>query len=291
MVFNGCISLISPFYSFSLLFTRFFSFSILLDRMPNIGALGMTYYAIPFVAFLILIPYTWLKAAWTDPGILPRNTSPLDRIKLDYPDTFDENGESTSRLLFHYLNNSFLVGRQFIQNGQMVSEKYCHTCQLFRPPRASHCHRCDNCVEEYDHHCPWVSNCIGRRNYWAFCLFMLSISVGCLYYTAFMIIFLHRKAGGVVRDMFMSSTNPLLMFFAVFSGIVGLYVGFLFGYHVMLIANDVTTSEHIKKTRESNFTWAGFGRNLKRIFFEPSPDPKISWSEFTHQPLDSMSVV
>eukprot|EP00392_Amoebophrya_sp_AT5.2_P014356 g14505.t1 len=53
--------------------------------------------------------------------------------------------------------------------------RYCATCQIIRPPRASHCPWCDNCVLKFDHHCPFVNNCIGERNYPAFFGFVTSV--------------------------------------------------------------------------------------------------------------------
>jgi hypothetical protein len=38
-------------------------------------------------------------------------------------------------------------------NNKRVTLKYCHTCNIFRPPRCHHCSACNACIQKQDHHC------------------------------------------------------------------------------------------------------------------------------------------
>ncbi|RWS27914.1 putative palmitoyltransferase ZDHHC14-like isoform X2 [Leptotrombidium deliense] len=95
--------------------------------IPIVGAL---------LAFFSLV--TLLRTSCTDPGVIPRATA-------------DEAAYLEKQIEIPNGSNSPTYRppprtKEVIINNQSIKLKYCFTCKIFRPPRASHCSLCDNCV-------------------------------------------------------------------------------------------------------------------------------------------------
>ena len=103
--------------------------------------------------YLISTEYYILLCYLTEPGIIPKNhPNFLKSQQKEEDNKIDE-------------KNKEIIPR-------IYTERKCETCNIFRPPGASHCSECDNCVMDFDHHCYFVSNCIGKRNHKYFFLFL-----------------------------------------------------------------------------------------------------------------------
>ncbi|XP_003970199.1 palmitoyltransferase ZDHHC9 isoform X3 [Takifugu rubripes] len=203
--------------------------------------------AIPvFAALLFLFVMAMLlRTSFSDPGVLPRalpEEASFIEMEIEAANVNVPAGQRPPPRI-----------RNVQINNQIVKLKYCYTCKIFRPPRASHCSICDNCVDRFDHHCPWVGNCVGKRNYRYFYLFTMSLSLLTIYIFTFDIVHVVMRS---VDNGFLNTLKEtpgtvlelLVCFFTLWS-VVGLT-----GFHTYLISLNQTTNEDIKGS------WSGKNR-------------------------------
>ncbi|KAJ3009894.1 hypothetical protein HKX48_007685, partial [Thoreauomyces humboldtii] len=168
--------------------------------------------------------------------------------------------------------------------------KFCTTCHIWRPPRASHCGICDRCVDSHDHHCPWMGNCVGRRNYRYFYAFLVSCTTLALYVFSFSLAGLLRISrqsdgmggtkgfGHAIEE---SPANIVLMFLTFIIG--GTLFGML-GYHTWISCEGFTTHEQIRERIKADNLRIARGRMGGQGAEEgccPAPEPVSMDSPFS----------
>lgn len=184
-----------------------------------------------------------LRTSLSDPGIIPR-ASQLEAAYIERQISVpDSSNLPTLRPPPR--------AREILVRGHQVKLKYCFTCKMFRPPRASHCSLCDNCVDRFDHHCPWVGNCVGKRNYRYFYMFIVSLAFLAVFVFACSVthlVMLSRSSGAsggsglleALRTSPASAVVACICFFSVWS-VLGLA-----SFHTYLASTEQTTNEDIK---------------------------------------------
>ncbi|MQM19097.1 hypothetical protein Taro_052098 [Colocasia esculenta] len=203
-----------------------------------------------------------------DPGILPRNTRPPESEEL-----FDISTPSMEWINGRTPHLRLPRTKEVVVNGFIVKVKFCDTCLLYRPPRASHCSICNNCVQRFDHHCPWVGQCIGLRNYRFFFLFISSSTFLCMYIFIFSwlnIVGQKDHYGSIWRSM---SGEVLSLILIVYTFIAVWFVGGLTVFHSYLICTNQTTYENFRYRydKKENPYNKGILRNLRDLFFSRIP--------------------
>ncbi|XP_065854769.1 probable protein S-acyltransferase 3 isoform X2 [Euphorbia lathyris] len=223
--------------------------------------------------FLIIMAFTFLlMTSGRDPGIIPRNSHP--------PVECDEVSTSSMEWINSKISELKLPKtKDIIVNGHIVRVKFCDTCLLYRPPRASHCSICNNCVQKFDHHCPWVGQCIGLRNYPFFICFISSSTSLCIYVFVFSWINILRQNDNVWNLL---SRDVLSVVLIVYCFISVWFVGGLTVFHFYLMCTNQTTYENFRYRydRKENPFRKGIVYNLKDVFMKKIPAPLVNFREW-----------
>jgi len=226
------------------------------------------------IYFILQICILMLIAAYSDPGIIPRNP--------DWKRLRDEDKENNPTELFVEKRQRLkeLKKTILINDKIKISLKYCPTCYMYMKPRTHHCSVCDCCVEDFDHHCPWLGNCVGKRNYRYFFGLIAIAEIAILYTLAMSIVelVLVLKTKSEPDWNFTLNQNEwvragISMFLILYSFVASILVGGLCCYHAFLISIAQKTYDRLKQKYEDkpNIFDKGLVRNWLQALFSSRP--------------------
>ena len=131
--------------------------------------------------------------------------------------------------------------------------KFCTTCHVWRPPRASHCAECGFCVARHDHHCGVMGTCVAQRNHAPFAAFLCAVVAGAVILLAATAQQLYAMrwpwTAGAWRRWETYPHAVLLVFYVYPCFLVGFA-----GMHVGFVCRDYTTHQMIAERRRKSAT-------------------------------------
>ncbi|KAL0316701.1 UNVERIFIED_CONTAM: putative protein S-acyltransferase 4 [Sesamum radiatum] len=240
---------------------------------------ALSWYSVLIVAIVLTMMdmfFLFLTSS-RDPGIVPRNTKPPES-----DDTFEMNTPSMEWVQGRTPNLKLPRTKDVVVNGHSVKVKFCDTCLLYRPPRASHCSICNNCVQRFDHHCPWLGQCIGIRNYRYFYMFITTSTILCIYvFAVSWINIVHEK-----DNVWKAITSDILSdFLIIYCFIAVWFVGGLSVFHFYLISTNQTTYENFRYRydKKENPYNKGMIKNFQEVFFSKIPHSLHDFRAFVEE--------
>jgi palmitoyltransferase ZDHHC9/14/18 len=254
---------------------------------PSVAAWGWVAPNVPVAVFgwlfdVITLSFLFLTA-FSDPGIVPPRVQPVD---------FEDGGDPGLR--------DREVELHVVQDGTLhtyhVRRRWCYTCNVLRPPRASHCPYCDCCIERMDHHCPWTGTCIGARNYRFFYGFVMGTAILCIYAIAVCISALVINTQRVQSETdergmtaFWTGAGDdyyLGIVVIIYAALLLCCVGSLAFYHTKLVWCNLTTHEKMKGVHQSRSPFdEGCSKNILSVLCGPRPKSRaVGFINGVHEP-------
>ncbi|XP_019102396.1 PREDICTED: probable protein S-acyltransferase 4 isoform X1 [Camelina sativa] len=229
----------------------------------------------------ILVIFFLLMTSSRDPGIVPRSLRPPESD--DAPDSTTPSMEWVSG---RTPNIRLPRVKDVTVNGHTVKVKFCDTCLLYRPPRASHCSICNNCVQRFDHHCPWVGQCIGVRNYRFFFMFISTSTTLCIYVFVFSWLNIFQRHTDEKISIWKAISKDVLSdILIVYCFITVWFVGGLTIFHSYLICTNQTTYENFRyryDKKENPYNKGVLG-NIWEIFLSKIPPSMNKFRSFVKE--------
>lgn len=167
----------------------------------------------------------------------------------------DTEAEARGPLAFLECSERATEGTESTASASAAMSK-CWICNCHVKRSSKHCSECKKCVENFDHHCFWLNTCIGRKNYrWFFTLvvFVFILTLFCMGTFVALLVDAIDKPDDITSrcaSSFLEVDTIGGVYAIVISQILVLFplvslVAQLFGFHLHLVAHDMTTYEFI----------------------------------------------
>eukprot|EP00768_Dysnectes_brevis_P005316 gnl/Dysnectes_brevis/3804_a4896_942.p1 GENE.gnl/Dysnectes_brevis/3804_a4896_942~~gnl/Dysnectes_brevis/3804_a4896_942.p1 ORF type:complete len:972 (+),score=106.81 gnl/Dysnectes_brevis/3804_a4896_942:76-2991(+) len=229
----------------STLFVLIPMIGLIIDIIPNsLWSPRISWISLLSTGLFALIFIIWTSTR--DPGLIPRAMDPTKAHKT----------------------------RHISAGKYRFTLKWCRTCTIHRPLRASHCSRCDSCVMRFDHCCTWLGTDIGYRNYPHFLLLLLSVTL----FTGNVTICALGSLVNTINKLLDAESSKFLdhllgwgldLLYLGFGGFMLFSISKLGSYHISLLKKGETTHEDMLAHFSScpnPYDRGSFSANLKEAF-------------------------
>ena len=143
---------------------------------------------------------------------------------------------------------------------------YCETCQIVRDVRVFHCKKCNKCILRHDHHCEFVNNCVGKNNHCKFLKFIILAALHSTFIAVYCILYMVKQFDSP-ETLFDNPAHIICIVIFVIAVMISLTMIFFVIQHLIMISNNITTSESIRKKYKRDAFDKGCTANWKEMIY------------------------